>query len=156
MDLHFKIATIDDMELLLETRMEVLRDVFTLPADEDLSALREANRIYYSEKIPAGEHRALFAYAGEEIVATGALCFQQEMPSPDNPQGLCAYLMNIYTRSPFRKQGIGALMTDELVKHARQKGAGKIYLEATSAGRKVYENCGFLSLEDYLYLPIQP
>ena len=30
-----------------------------------------------------------------------------EMPSPDNPDGKCACLMNIYARPPFRRQGIG-------------------------------------------------
>ena len=30
-----------------------------------------------------------------------------EMPSPDNPNGKCACLMNIYARPPFRRQGIG-------------------------------------------------
>ena len=50
---------------------------------------------------------ACFAYVGNEIVGCGGICLYQEMPSPDNPSGGCAYLMNIYTRPEFRGQGVG-------------------------------------------------
>lgn len=154
MELQFKSATLDDIDLLLETRIEVLRAVFSLPPDEDTTALKEANRAYYNEKIPTGEHLAGFAYEGDQLVATGALCFYQEMPSPDNDMGMCAYLMNVYTRPLYRKRGIGNAMTDWLVEQARQRGVGKIYLETTPEGRRVYEQYGFVPMEDYLYLPL--
>lgn len=85
--------------------MEVLHEVFSIPSERSVTELESENRRYYQTELPQGGHIACFAYVGEEIVGCGGICLYHEMPSPDNLNGKCAYLMNIYTRPQFRGHG---------------------------------------------------
>lgn len=145
-------AGIEDLELLMSWRMEVLHAVFELSADYDLSALEEQNRRYYVENLQSGSHVACLAKRNGEIVGCGGVCFQSEMPSPDNPSGKCAYLMNIYTRPAFRKEGVGEAVVEWLIAQARKIGAQKIYLEATEVGAKLYSKLGFVRMDGMMKL----
>ena len=90
-------ATLEDMELLVEWRMEVLHEVFSIPQNQSTKALEKENRCYYQKALQTGEHIACFACLDDKVIGCGGICFYREMPSPDNLTGKCAYLMNIYT-----------------------------------------------------------
>lgn len=147
-----KRADLSDLELLLRWRAEVLREVFSLSSGDSLDELIEENRRYYETKIPSGEHVACFAYSGTDIVGTGGLCLYREMPSPENPKGTCAYLMNVFTRPDLRGRGIGRDLVSWLLWEAQKLGCRKIYLETTSAGRQLYEKLGFTDMPGYMKL----
>lgn len=136
---------------LLAWRMEVLDTVFADDGPWDRDALREENRRYYEQSVGI-DHVAVVASVDGEDAGCGALCLQKEMPSPDNPSGLCAYLMNVYTRPAFRHQGVGAAVVAWLVDQAQALGAGKIYLEATAAGAPLYADAGFRPMEGMMKL----
>lgn len=89
------ISQVCDIETLMPWRMEVLHCVFSIPADADTADLERANRYYYERHLPVGSHIACIASLDGEAVGCGGVCFYEEMPSPDNPCGRCAYLMNI-------------------------------------------------------------
>ncbi|RAX19620.1 MULTISPECIES: GNAT family N-acetyltransferase [unclassified Actinomyces] len=143
------IARIDE---LLAWRMEVLREVFGTALDAAPTRLERANRAYYERELPTGGHIACLAWLDGEPVGCGGVCLHTEMPSPDNPSGRCAYLMNVYTRPAFQGRGVGAAVVDWLVRQARARGAGKVYLEASDAGRRLYESTGFTDMADMMRL----
>ena len=87
-----------------------------------------------------------------EIVGCGGICLYHEMPSPDNLNGKCAYLMNIYTRPQFRGHGIGNRIVRWLVEQARQRHISKIYLETSNKGRPLYQTIGFADMKDMMKL----
>ncbi|WP_296876587.1 GNAT family N-acetyltransferase [Thomasclavelia sp.] len=152
MEIKIREATIDDIELLLKWRMEVLREVFSLPQDLSLAQLKEENRQYYKKELTSNGHIAIFAYIDDQIVGCGGVCLYQEMPSPDNLNGKCAYLMNIYTRSPYRKHGVGKAIINWLIDRARYQGATKIYLETSVSGKSLYQKNGFVSMGNMMKL----
>ena len=141
-----------DLEDLMTWREEVLREVFSIPESEPMDELLAANRAYYRAALADGSHIACFARIGGEIVGCGGACLQREMPSPDNPGGICAYLMNIYTRPQFRGQGVGRETVCWLIDRAKAAGAGKIYLEASENGRALYSKIGFSDMDGYMKL----
>ncbi len=145
-------ATLSELDELMAWRMEVLHEVFGIPADADTSALEQANREYYRYALSRGEHIACFARYDGQRVGCGGICLQQEMPSPDNPTGRCAYLMNIYTRSPYRRLHIGTTLVGWLVEQAKRQGAGKIYLETSGAGRAMYRRLRFEEMKGMMKL----
>lgn len=150
--IEIKRATIDDIETLMSWRMEVLCDVFSIDKNADLTELTANNREYYLRELPTEGHIACFAYKDGQIAGCGGICIYNEMPSPDNPSGMCAYLMNIYTRPMFRGQGIGRKTASWLIKQAEEKGITKIYLEASDSGKPMYQKMGFSPMVDYLKL----
>lgn len=145
-------ATEKDLERLVELRLEVIREVFRLPDDADLSNLEATNREYYVGELPTEGHIACFAMAEDDIAACGGVCLYREMPSPDNPSGKCGYLMNIYVRPRFRHKGVGKDIVKWLINEARSRGVTKIFLETTDPGRQLYADLGFKEMEGYLIL----
>ncbi len=132
---------------LMRWRMEVIEHVFGQKPEKRLLV---ANRQYFAKHIADDTHLAVVAeYDGEEC-GCGAVCFTEELPSPDNPSGRCAYLMNIYVREAFRNKGIAHHIVSRLIAEARQRGCGKIYLETTSDGKPVYESLGFHDMPDMM------
>ena len=87
-----------------------------------------------------------------EIVGCGGICYQKEMPSPDNLTGTNGYLMNIYTLPEYRGRGVGRKIIDFLVDEAKRKGTGKIYLESSKDAKHLYEEIGFSDMQDYMKL----
>lgn len=145
-------ATLSELDELMAWRMEVLHEVFGLPADADTSTLEQANREYYRYALPRSEHIACFARYDGQRVGCGGICLQQEMPSPDNPTGRCAYLMNIYIRSSYRRLHIGTALVGWLVEQAKRQRARKIYLETSGPGRAMYRRLRFEEMKDMMKL----
>ena len=150
MDIMIRLASVNDIDMLLEWRMEVLCHVFGTQNIGDVQSLYSANLEYYKEAIPSGDHVAVFAEIEGITAGSGGLCLYRELPSPDNPTGQCAYLMNIYTRQEYRKQGIGKSVVEWLVGYAKKQGITKIYLETSERGRSLYESLGFSDMRDYM------
>lgn len=143
-----QITQISAIPTLMRWRAEVLREVF---GGEPGARLLVANRQYYRQHSADGSHLAFVARdeSGEEC-GCGSVCFSDELPSPDNPTGRCAYLMNIYVRRPFRRRGYGHQIVKRLIEEAKQRNCGKIYLETTGEGRPVYVSLGFRELPDMM------
>jgi len=141
-----------DLEKLVTWRMEVLHEVFPASEYSFPEDLEAENRAYYKEALPAGRHIACFADIDGETVGCGGLCLHQEMPSPDNPTGQCAYLMNIYCRSAYRNQGVGKAIVQWLIDQAKERQITKIYLETSEDGRKLYKKLGFSDMKDMMIL----
>lgn len=145
-------VSLQDMPRLMLWREEVLREVFHIPSDAHIDALMEANRVYYAAALPTGEHVACFIQRDGETLGCGGFCLQNELPSPDNDTGLCAYLMNIYVRPAFRGEGVGKSLVHWLIEKAKAQGAKKIYLETTQAGRPLYQHMQFEEMRDIMRL----
>ena len=145
-------ATLDELDTLMHWRMITIHEVFQDPSPTLMDNLAQANQVYYEHAIPEGIHIPCFAEIENTIVGCGGLCIQQEMPSPDNPTGICGYPMNIYALPHLRGHGIGGAITTWLIEQARLHNAGKIYLEASKKGRPLYEKLGFEDLNGYMKL----
>ena len=138
---------IKNIDMLMSWREEVINNVF---GEQPTHKLLEANRLYYENHIADGTHVAFMAsYDGVEC-GCGAVCFTDELPSPDNPTGRCAYLMNIYVREPLRKHGIAHRIVSHLIEVAKKRECGKIYLETTTDGKSVYSSLGFKDMPDMM------
>ena len=142
-NLKYRKATAADIELLIRTRIEVLLAANGLPDDTDMGEVEKQSRIYYEHAIPDGTHTAFLAFDGDRFVGAGGISYYQVMPTYHNPTGRKGYVMNMYTRPEYRRMGIAAHMLDLLVHDARERGLVYISLEATAAGRPLYEKYGF-------------
>lgn len=136
-----------DGATLMKWRGEVIFNVFGTEADQDLM---KANQEYYARHIADGGHLAVIASVDGEDCGCGGICCSDELPSPDNPSGRCAYLMNIYVREPFRARGVAHAIVSRLIEEALARGCGKIYLETTDQGRHVYESLGFKEMNNMM------
>jgi len=88
----------------------------------------------------------------DRIVGCGGICYQREMPSPDNHTGTNGYLMNIYAMPELRAEGIGRKIVEYLIEDAKKRGTEKIYLESSDMAKRLYHEIGFTDMSDYMKL----
>lgn len=151
--MNISIMEISAIPTLMHWRAEVIENVFGVVPSRRLLV---ANRRYYRQHIPDGTHIAVVADVDGTDAGCGAICMSDELPSPENPSGRCAYLMNIYVREEFRGRGVGRAIVRWLVEKARQLGCDKIYLETTDCARPLYKSIGFNELPGIMiYADIQ-
>ena len=149
---EYKKATIADIDELVKTRIIVLRAANKLSNDVDMSLVEKESYEYYKRTLENGEHIAYLVYDNETFIGAGGVNFYQVMPTYHNPTGKKAYIMNMYTASEYRRQGIAFHTLDLLVKDVRKQGVSQIALEATEMGRPLYEKYGFVKMEDEMEL----
>ena len=148
----YKKAIIADIDELVKTRIIVLRAANKLSNDVDMSLVEKESYEYYKSALETGEHVAYLVYDNETFIGAGGVSFYQVMPTYHNPTGKKAYIMNMYTASAYRRQGIAFHTLDLLVKDIRKQGVSQITLEATEMGRPLYEKYGFVKMEDEMEL----
>ena len=153
MSIEYTIATPDMLDLLVSTRIEVLRAANRLDDSADMSSVAAQSRAYYREALSDGSHTGILAFDGDRFAGAGGVSYYRVMPTFHNPSGRCAYIMNMYVRPDYRRRGIATAILDLLVTEAREKGAGRIALEATEAGRPLYEKYGFVPALSEMALP---
>ena len=149
---EYKKAIIADIDELVRTRISVLRTTNKLSNDVDMSLVEKESYEYYKSALETGEHIAYLVYDNENLIGAGGVSFYQVMPTYHNPTGKKAYIMNMYTASEYRRQGIAFHTLDLLVKDIRKQGISQITLEATEMGRPLYEKYGFVKMENEMEL----
>ncbi len=147
--INIRIATTDDIEAMMSSRLEMLKVVNDLPADYVYSEemVRES-RDYFLH----GDHMTVLAMDGDAVVGCASMSFIRIMPTFAHPTGKRAHLMNVYTRSEYRRRGIARQMVELLIDEAWKAGATEISLDATVSGRPLYESMGFKNSTECMVL----
>lgn len=156
MDYSYIKATIDDLDRLVDTRIEVLRAANQLADDVDMGEIEVQSYRYYNRALRDGTHIAYLVFDGTKFVGSGGVSFFQVMPTYHNPSGRKAYIMNMYTAPEYRRRGIAYKTLGMLVNDAKDQGITAISLEATNMGRPLYEKYGFVKMNDEMELREQP
>ncbi len=148
MNLTYKKATLEDVDILTATRIEVLRAANKLPDDVDMSEVKKQSYDYYNKALRNGTHIAYLVFDKSRVIGAGGVSFFQVMPTYHNPSGKKAYIMNMYTSPEYRRRGIAYKVLDMLVKDAKSMGISAISLEATVMGLPLYEKYGFTKMKN--------
>ena len=137
---EYRIATSDDIELLMESRLEMLKVVNNLDPNYQFDEeLVNCSRDYFLN----GDHTTVLVVDGEKVIACASMSYMWIMPTFSHPTGKRAHLMNVYTNKDYRRKGIARKMVNMLIEEAWNKGATEISLDATSLGRPLYKSLGF-------------
>ena len=148
--MEYKMATLDDIELLTSSRIEVLRAANKLDDSVDMSEVETSSREYYKRALQDSTHTAILVMDGNSFVGAGGVSYYEVMPTYHNPSGKKAYIMNMYTRPDHRRMGIATRTLELLIHDAQKRGITSISLEATDLGRKLYEKYGFIRRNTFL------
>lgn len=90
MNLKYKRATLEDIDILTETRIEVLRAANKLSADTDMSEVERRSYNYYQKALCDGSHIAYLVFDGNRFVGAGGVSFSSnaDLPQSKWKQGL--------------------------------------------------------------------
>ena len=87
MEPYYHRATLDDLELLVRTRIQVLLAANQLPENTDMTRVEAASRDYYRRALADGSHAAWLVFDRESWIGAGGVSFYQVMPTYHNPTG---------------------------------------------------------------------
>ncbi len=150
--MEFRIATLNDLNLLTTSRIEVLKAANKLDASTDMANVEKESYNYYKKALEDNTHYAILVMEDDKFIGAGGVSFYSVMPTYHNPSGKKAYIMNMYTNPDYRRQGIAYKTLDMLVKVSKERGIDQISLEATEMGRPLYEKYGFVKMESEMEL----
>ena len=128
------------LALALAIRLEMLREVGGLPEEHDVPDSFIARTVDY---LAHGNQTTLLAIDGGQVAGCATICYMKWMPTLDHPTGCRAHLMNVYTAPAFRRQGLARQLVTALMDEAKERGVTEISLDATEAGKPLYEALGF-------------
>lgn len=153
MKLIYKKATIENIDILVQSRIEVLRAANKLAETVDMTEVEEQSYAYYKEALSNGTHTAYLVFDENRFVGVGGVSYFRVMPTYHNPSGNKAYIMNMYTNPTYRRKGIAYETLKLLVADVKERGVTAISLEATDMGKPLYEKFGFVKMNDEMELP---
>lgn len=149
--IEYVVASKNHMELLIQSRLEMLRVVNDLPRNYEFSKeLIETSREYFN----SDNQRTVLAI-DKCVIGCATICYIEMMPTFSYPTGKRAHLMNVYTNSEYRRQGIALHMLNILIKEAKEKGVTEISLDATELGKPLYKKCNFVESEECMVLNLK-
>lgn len=151
--MEYRIAAGNDIERMLQSRMDTLRAVNHLANDYQFSdTFQEASRAYFL----GGDQTTVLALDGDQVIGCATVCYMEMMPTFSHPTGKRAHLMNVYTDPERRREGIARRMVAMLIDEAWQRGVTEISLDATEAGRPLYRKLGFRDSHECMILEKEP
>ena len=147
--IEYRIATDKDIELMMQSRLEMLRVVNNLSDDYEFSEdIVNNSREYFLN----GDQTTVLVLDGDKVIGCASMSYMTIMPTFSHPTGKRAHLMNVYTNPSYRRQGIARKMVNMLIDDAWSKGATEISLDATKLGRPLYESMGFIDSNECMVL----
>ena len=148
---EYVVASRDDMELLMQSRLEMLKVVNQLPCDYEFSKeLINNSREYFNS-----DNQTTVLAVDRGVIGCAAICYIEMMPTFSHPTGKRAHLMNVYTKSEYCRKGIALHMLNILISEAKEKGVTEISLDATELGKSLYKKCNFVESEDCMVLNLK-
>ncbi len=142
-DMKIRLADLNDLEILIEFRIALFKEMGVIKGQSDDVSFYNAVKEYLMISIP---NKKFFSWVAENngmIIASSGLVFFQKPPSPNNPSGKEAYIMNMYTVPEWRGKGVATEIMREIFKFIKEKKVIKISLHATEIGKGVYAKLGF-------------
>ena len=92
--MEIKKTNADDIETLIDIRLEMLRVVNNLPEDAEFDkVLVDRSREYFLK----GNQTTVIAIDGGKAIGCASLSYINLMPTYDHPTGKRSHLMNVYT-----------------------------------------------------------
>jgi len=148
--MEFRKAGQADVELMTAFRKQQLIDEGSSPDADIQQALLD----YHAAAIADGSLVEWLAVDDGDVVATGAVLFQQHPPSFSNPTGHVAYITNMYTRPDRRRQGLATHLLGLLMDDCRARDCHVVWLRGSRDGLPTYAKFGFVPLSNAMVMKL--
>jgi len=149
---EFREALLSDIDDVVTIRMKMLFELGKLETEDGTRKLRSLTRDFFIRKFQTGEFKVFCAVTDETIIATTGIQFLDRPPLYENPHGIEAYIMNVYTEPDYRGKGVASKLLDTVINYAKERKAGRILLHAIGKDKRIYEKKGFTSTTDEMQL----
>ncbi|MBU1053306.1 MAG: GNAT family N-acetyltransferase [Proteobacteria bacterium] len=107
------------------------------------------------KQIPEGVCKAWVIKNDDEIIASGAITVLSFVPVPSDLSHNIAYLHSMYTEKSHRQNKCAQMIVDRAIQYCKKNGIRRVILNASDAGKPIYEKAGFISSPETMRLFIK-
>lgn len=135
-------AGINDINELIKIRIAYLKEDYGDISLEQIEQLKKQLKEYYSNHID----KDMIAYIAEENNEIISSVFLVVIEKPANPtfiSGKIGTILNVYTKTEYRKKGIAGQLLKLAINDAREMKLSFLELKSTEAGYNLYKELGF-------------
>ena len=148
-------ATVADAEILARHRCQMwlaMNDLLPEGYDEMYAQCVR----YFEQAVADQSYRGwLVVLVSGEVVAGGGLLFRRIAPFPQEnglscPSEKQAHILNMFTEADYRRYGLGQRLMKTMLHWCEVENVGHVTLNASSAGKPLYERLGFTEVKNFM------
>ncbi|MDP3645250.1 MAG: GNAT family N-acetyltransferase [Bacteroidota bacterium] len=132
-----------EVELLTTYRMAYLTEMQGERSEEYQLKLKTELNQYFTDALNEKRVFAFLAEQNGEALSFGAMVLKKIPGDFNQSMYLEGDILNMYTVPFARRKGISALILQELLNEARNRGISKVSLHTSKDGEKLYRKFGF-------------
>lgn len=136
-------ATVQDIDTLIQLRMDYLVGERDTLSDEEVTAMKQQLKPYFSKHISDNTFIGMLAETEGQVVSVAYLVISEKPASPSFITGMTGTLLNVLTYPEYRHKGIATKVINKVIEEARLLDVSSIDLSATSDGKPLYVKLGF-------------
>jgi GNAT superfamily N-acetyltransferase len=133
----------DEVELLTTYRMAYLSEMQGERSVEYQQQLKTELNQYFIQALAENVFFAFMAELNGETLSFGAMVLKKIPGDFNQSTYLEGDILNMYTVPFARRRGISAIILQELLNEARNRGVNKVALHTSKDGEKLYRKFGF-------------
>lgn len=132
-----------ELELLTNYRMAYLTEMQGERSEIYQQTLKSDLNRYFAEAMSEDRFFAFLAEFNGEFLSFGAMVLKKIPGDFNQSSYLEGDILNMYTVPFARRKGISALILENLLDEARERGVSKVSLHTSKDGEKLYRKFGF-------------
>ena len=152
-------ATIDDVQILAIHHRKMFEEIWEQKGLFIEKVRAKELETAYSEKIikqlPEGICKAWVIKTDNKIIASGAITIVSFVPVPSDINHKIAYLHSMYTEKEYRNKKCAQKIVNMAIRYCQQNGISRVVLNASDAGRPIYDKIGFMPSPETMRLFIK-
>lgn len=152
-------ATVSDISLLAIHHRKMFEEIWENKGEDlDSSRFVEIETSYIKKlqsQLQDGSCKAWVIEDEQRIIASGAISIVSFVPTPQDLSSNVAYLHSMYTEKDQRNNHCAKRIIEQALRYCKAHGIKRIILNASEAGRPIYERIGFRSAPETMRLLLE-
>jgi len=147
-DLVYRKLDHNDRDLFIRLRLDFINEFHKDVDETEKEELKSSLQSYFDKHIMSGELIGIVCEYDQKIISVAYLIIGEWPPNRKFLNGKIGTLLNVYTYSEYRRNGIVTDVIKMIIEEAKKQNVSIINLLATEDGESVYKKLGFLETED--------
>jgi len=162
---RYIVATEKDLDMLVQMRIEFVKDLHPEYDEKKIESIRTGTQAYIHGQAATGSYVGFLgldidacgdsAISSETIACTGAFLVYTLPPLHGQEGRKIGHVLNFYTRKDFRRKGYGRDLMAFMMVYAKEHGFSRLFLNATEDGAPLYRKAGYHEVKDAMAYEIE-
>ena len=158
-EMHFREATGKDIPQLAIHHRKMFEEIWGKKGEmieaSKSERMEEVYRLKLEQQFIDGTCKAWVIENNKSLMASGAITIISYVPTPDDFSHRVAYLHSMYTEKAFRNNRFANRIVERIIEFCKKNGIKRVILNASEAGKPIYERIGFRSAPETMRLFIE-